>query len=56
MKKIGMYNRNMNQLVMEFDSIDDACDHTGVAKTVILNALDGRDDQACGFSWRYIEE
>lgn len=53
--KIGMFNRNLNECVMTFDSIEDACEYSGLPVTIILNVLEGRDDHACGFLWRYLE-
>ena len=54
--KIAMINRNMGEVVKTFDSLDEACFYTDMSKTYLLNCLEGREPEAGGFLWRYLEE
>lgn len=54
--KIAMINKNMGEVVKTFDSVDEACFYTDMSKTYLLNCLEGREPEAGGFLWKYLEE
>lgn len=54
--KVAMINKNLGEVMKTFDSVDEACFYTDMSKTFLLNCLEGREPEAGGFLWRYVED
>lgn len=54
--KVAMINKNLGEVMKTFDSVDEACFYTDMSKTYLLNCLEGREPEAGGFLWRYVED
>lgn len=52
---IGMYSRNLGELVKTFADIKEACEYTDTTESYLADAVYGSDHCACGFIWRLID-